>query len=302
MNFKDVMIAMGQLSSDYIGIECSGIVSKVGSKVTDLSVGDRVSAMSEGAYATFTRNKATSAFKIPDGMSFETAATIPVVYCTAYYSLIDLGRLCKGETVLIHAAAGGVGQAAIILSQMIGAEIFATVGSNEKKEFIMKEYGIAEDHIFYSRNTTFAKAIRRATNGRGVDVVLNSLAGDALRETWECMAHFGRFIEIGKRDIVNNARLDMATFEHNATFSSVDLTVIAAERPQLMQRLLSDVFLLLQTTKIRPVSPITIFSMAEVETAFRSLQSGKVHGKIVILPGPDDKVKVRLVLHSSHHY
>lgn len=147
MNFKDVMIAMGQLSSDYLGIECSGVVSSIGSAVTDLAVGDRVTAMSEGAYASYTRSKAASAFKIPQNMSFEDAATVPVVYCTAYYSLFDLGRLCEGETVLIHAAAGGVGQAAIILSQMVGAQIFATVGSVEKKDFLMKEYGIAEHHI-----------------------------------------------------------------------------------------------------------------------------------------------------------
>jgi NADPH:quinone reductase-like Zn-dependent oxidoreductase len=258
MNFKDVMIAMGQLSSDYLGIECSGVVSSVGSNVTNLAVGDHVTAMSEGAYANYTRKKVTSAFRIPYNMSLEAAATIPVVYCTAYYSLIDLARLCKGETVLIHAAAGGVGQAAILLSQMIGAEIFATVGTIEKKEFIIKEYGILEDHIFYSRDTPFAKAIKRATNNRGVDVVINSLAGDALRKTWDCLAHFGRFVEIGKRDIMGNSRLEMAPFEHNATIASVDLTVIAAERPQLMKRLLADVFALLECSKIRPISPITI--------------------------------------------
>ncbi|PBP22184.1 beta-ketoacyl synthase domain-containing protein-2 [Diplocarpon rosae] len=242
MNFKDIMISMGQLSSGYLGVECAGIITAVGSKVTDLNVGDRVCAMSQGAYATYSRCLETSAHKISPSMSFEDASTIPVIYCTAFYSLFDLGRLIKGESVLIHAAAGGVGQAAIILCQMTGAEIFATVSSIAKKEFLMSEYHIPEDHIFYSRNTSFAKAIHRATNGRGVDVVLNSLAGDALRETWDCLAHFGRFIEIGKLDIISNSRLEMARFEHNAIFASVDLTVVAAERPKIMKRLLSDVF------------------------------------------------------------
>jgi NADPH:quinone reductase-like Zn-dependent oxidoreductase len=291
MNFKDIMISMGQLSSKYIGVECSGIISAIGSKVTDLSIGDRVCAMSEGAYSTYTRCLATSVQNISNSLSFEEASTIPVIYCTAYYSLFDLGRLTKGESVLIHAAAGGVGQAAIILCQMMGAEIFTTVGSAAKKEFIMREYGIPEDRIFYSRNTSFAKAIKRATSGQGVDLVLNSLAGDQLRETWDSLAHFGRFIEIGKRDIVGNTRLEMARFENNALFASVDLTVVAAERPKIMKRLLSDVFDLIAKGLVRPISPITIFPMSNVESAFRTLQSGKIMGKIVLVPKLDDVVK-----------
>ncbi|KAI6710692.1 hypothetical protein PZA11_006639 [Diplocarpon coronariae] len=291
MNFKDIMISMGQIPSKYLGVECSGIISAVGSKVTDLIVGDRVCAMSEGAYATYTRCLGTSAQKISHSMSFEDASTMPVIYCTAFYSLFDLGRLIQGESVLIHAAAGGVGQAAIVLSQMIGAEIFTTVGSVAKKEYLMNEYRIPEDHIFYSRNTSFAKAIRRATNGQGVDVVLNSLAGDALRETWDSLAHFGRFIEIGKRDITCNSRLEMARFEHNAMFASVDLTVVAAERPKIMKRLLSDVFELMAKGLISPVSPIAVFPISEVESAFRKLQGGKTMGKIVLVPEPDDQVR-----------
>ncbi|TAQ85426.1 hypothetical protein B7494_g6244 [Chlorociboria aeruginascens] len=294
MNFKDIMISMGQLNSKYIGVECSGVISAVGSKVTDLAVGDRVCAMSEGAYATYTRCRGTSVQKIPHSMSFEDAATIPVIYCTAYYSLFDLAHLSRGEKVLIHAAAGGVGQAAILLAQVIGAEIFATVGSIAKKEHLMTKYGIPEDHIFFSRDISFAKAIMRATNDEGVDVILNSLAGNALRESWDCLAHFGRFIEIGKRDITGNSRLEMATFEYNAMFASVDLTLVAAERPKLMKRLLVDVFDLMSKGSIRPISPITIFPISEVESAFRTLQSGKIMGKIVIVAGPNDKVRASL--------
>ncbi|TVY85582.1 Reducing polyketide synthase [Lachnellula suecica] len=294
MNFKDIMISMGQLSSRYIGVECAGIISAVGSKVTDLAVGDRVCAMTEGAYSTYTRCLGTSAQKIADSMSFEDASTIPVIFCTAYYSLFDLGRLVKGESVLIHAAAGGVGQAAIILCQLTGAEIFATVGSIAKKEFLMSEYNIPKDHIFYSRNTSFAKGIQRATNGEGVDLVLNSLAGDLLRETWDSLSHFGRFIEIGKRDIVGNSRLEMARFEHNAMFASVDLTVVAAERPKIMKRLLSDVFGLINQGLAKPISPITIYPISQVEAAFRTLQGGKIMGKIVIVPRPDDQVRATL--------
>ncbi|KAL9087951.1 MAG: hypothetical protein Q9159_003393 [Coniocarpon cinnabarinum] len=258
MNFKDIVISMGQVPSPYIGVECSGVISRVGSNVTNVKPGDRVMAMSEGAYSTYTRCLASSVTGIPNDMSFESASTIPVVFCTAYYALMDLGRLEAEDKVLIHAAAGGVGQAAIILAKMIGAEIFATVGSPAKKQFIMQQYGIPEHRIFYSRDASFGPGIRRETNGKGVDVVINSLAGDILRETWECLAHFGRFIEIGKRDILNNTRLEMTKFEHNATFSSVDLTVVAAEKPRIMKRLMSEVVALLSNKTIKPIQLVIV--------------------------------------------
>lgn len=291
MNFKDVVIAMGQLSQPYIGIECSGIVSRIGSKVQSLTVGDRVCAMSHGAYSTVARCPATSAARIPASMSFTTAASIPVVYCTAYYGLVELGRLCEGERVLIHAAAGGVGQAAIQLAQMLGAEIFATVGNPEKKQFVKETYGVPESHIFSSRDASFGPAIREATAGAGVDVIINSLAGDLLRESWDCIAHFGRFIEIGKRDITSNTRLEMAKFSHNASFSSVDLTVLANEKPKKMAATFSDVMKLFEADSVKPIAPVTVFGMSHVETAFRLLQSGKTTGKLVVVAKPGDQVK-----------
>lgn len=291
MNFKDVVIAMGQLSQPYLGIECSGIVSRIGPAVSSLAVGDRVCAMSHGAYSTVARCPETSAARIPPNMSFETAASIPVVYCTAYYGLIDLGRLCEGEKVLIHAAAGGVGQAAIQLAQMLGAEIFATVGSPEKKQFIMESYGIPEDHIFSSRDASFGPGIRDATSGKGVDVVLNSLAGDLLRESWDCIAHFGRFIEIGKRDITSNTRLEMTKFQHNASFSSVDLTVLASEKPKRMAATFAEVMRLFEKDNVKPIAPISVFGISQVEKAFRLLQSGKTTGKLVIVPKPNEQVQ-----------
>ncbi|CAI4212777.1 unnamed protein product [Parascedosporium putredinis] len=301
MNFKDIMVSMGEVPSPYIGVECAGIINAVGSGVTDLKIGDRVCASSEGAYSTYTRCKSTSCAKVPDDMSLEAASTIPVVFCTAYYGLFDIGRLQRGESVLIHAAAGGVGQAAIMLCQMMGAEIYATVGSTAKKTFIMETYGISEDRIFFSRDTSFAKGIKRATNGRGVDLVLNSLAGDSLRATWECMAHFGRFIEIGKRDILANSGLQMAVFEHNATFASVDLTVVAAERPLVMKRLLDDVFRLLGYGSIRPIAPITIFPVSNLEAAYRTLQAGKTHGKILVTANAGDQVKATYSSKAHNH-
>ncbi|KAH0160739.1 putative polyketide synthase, partial [Aureobasidium melanogenum] len=291
MNFKDVVVSMGQLNQPYIGVECAGVIAAIGKNVTDVKVGESVMAMTEGAYSTYARCLSTSVAPLPENMDFIAASTIPVVFCTAYYGLFDLGRLTEGESVLIHAAAGGVGQAAIMLAQTCGAEIFATVGSLDKKQHIMKEYGIPEDHIFYSRDTTFGPAIRQVTGGKGVDVVLNSLGGDFLRESWDCLAPFGRFIEIGKADITKNSRLEMAQFEYNVSFASVDLTKVAAYRPKLMKRLLNDVEKLMSSGSIRPVGPITSYGINDVEAAFRSLQSGKSMGKLVISPQPGDLVQ-----------
>lgn len=285
MNFKDVVIAMGQVSSPYLGVECSGTISRIGSRVKSLRVGDRVCAMSLGAYGTYSRCLASSAAVIPSDMSFVVAASIPVVYCTVYYGIMDLARLEYGEKILIHAASGGVGQAAIQLAQMVGAEIYATVGSADKKQFIMDKYGIPESRIFYSRDTAFGPAVREATGGRGVDVVLNSLAGDLLRETWDCLAPFGRFIELGKRDITNNTRLEMAKLEYNCTFSSVDLTLVAAQRPKILERTFASVMRLLESKTIRPIEPITSVSIQDVEGALRKLQSGKTVGKLVVTHG-----------------
>ncbi|CAI7594036.1 unnamed protein product [Penicillium glandicola] len=291
LNFKDIVVSMGQLSQPYIGVECSGFISRVGSNVKSFKVGQRVMAMSEGCFSTYTRCPATSAAEIPADMSFEVAATVPVVFCTAYYALFDLGQLQPGERVLIHAGAGGVGQAAIMLAQRIGADIFVTVGSLDKKQLLMTQYGIPECRIFYSRDASFARGIRRATSEVGVDVIVNSLAGDLLRETWECLAPFGRFVEIGKADITKNTRLDMQPFEHNVTFSSVDLTKIGKFKPQLMKRLLGDVCRLIAQGSVHPILPLSTYRISDIEKAFRTLQIGKSMGKIVVVPHEGDQVK-----------
>ncbi|KAB8221196.1 hypothetical protein BDV33DRAFT_202677 [Aspergillus novoparasiticus] len=292
LNFKDVMTAMGQMSKDTLGNECSGIVTRVGGDVEGLAKGDRVCAVCEGAFATSVSCPATSVWRVPDSMDLKTAATIPLIFCTAYYSLFDLGRLVQGEKILIHAAAGGVGQAAIMLANMVGADVFATVSTPEKKQFLMETYGVEEDRIFFSRDSSFTQHVKKATNGEGVDVVLNSLAGEMLRASWDCVAPFGRFIELGKKDILQNSRLEMSRFDDNVSFSSVDLTAIYQKRPLVMKRLLSNVFKLFAKGLARPVAPITSYSVSDVEVAFRSLQGGRVFGKSVIELQPDALVKV----------
>ncbi|PWY84328.1 polyketide synthase [Aspergillus eucalypticola CBS 122712] len=299
-NFKDVVIAMGQVASPYLGIECSGTVDRVGANVSSLKPGDRVCAMSHGAYSTYARCPATSAALIPDSMDFETAASVPVTYSTAYYGLMELAKMEVGESILIHAAAGGVGQAAIQLAQLTGAEIYATVGSEEKKQMLINRYCIPASHIFYSRNTEFGPCIREATNGRGVDVVLNSLAGDFLRETWDCLAPFGRFIEIGKRDITSNTRLEMGKFEYNCTFSSLDLTLVAEQRGKVLNRVLTSIMKMFAQGRLTPVYPVTTVGIGEVESVLRKLQSGKTTGKVVVDHRINGKVKATHPLPSSN--
>lgn len=292
LNFRDVLMAMGQLRGDKLGQECSGIVSKVGASVRNFATGDRVAAMSPGSLATYTRCPATCAWVIPDSMSWETAASIPAVFCTAYYSLIDLGRLDQDESVLIHAAAGGVGQAAIIIAQSVGARIFATVGSVEKKNFLMETYQLKEEQIFFSRDTSFARGIRQTTGGEGVDVALNSLSGDALQATFECVAPFGRFIELGKRDITQNSRLEMAHFNENLSFASVDLGMVREKRPKLTKRLMRDAFQLFVDSKAYLRWPVTSLPISDIETGFRALQGGQVIGKMVVQVTNESMVKV----------
>ena len=292
LNFMDIMVSMGQISDSILGLECSGIVTKAGSNVSSLKPGDRVMAFTEGSFATKVRAPAAVVQPVPENMHFDIAASIPLIYSTAYYSLFDAARLQAGETILIHAAAGGVGQAAIVLAQHLHAEIFVTVGSEEKKSLVMEKYGIREDHIFNSRNLDFAKGIMRMTDGKGVDVVLNSLAGEALRQTWNCIAMFGRFIEIGKKDIVGNTGLDMAPFMRNVSFISVNLLAIGRTSIKLTARIMEDVMALIRKGVIRAIEPVTKFPYSEVEQAFRFLQGGKSPGKVVVIPHEEDIVPV----------
>ena len=290
VNFKDILSAMGNLKDDEFGYECSGTVTRVGSNVKQFAVGDRIFSDTANTFATFVRFPAVTAEKIPDDMTFEEAASIPNIYHTAYYSLVTAGHLEAGESVLIHAAAGGVGQAAIVIAQWVGAEIFATVGSSEKRELLKSEYGIPEDHIFNSRDLSFAKGIERATNGKGVDVVLNSLSGEALRLSWHCLAKFGRFVEIGKADIFANSGLDMEPFLANRSFIGANLLEFTNNPTPRSIRLAKKVNEMLFNKVIKPVTPLTVFTFSQFEQAFRHMQTGKHMGKIVVKVDDSDLV------------
>ncbi|OBT45611.1 Type I Iterative Polyketide synthase (PKS) [Pseudogymnoascus sp. WSF 3629] len=273
LNFHDITISMGQTTEEPLGCECSGVLTRIGKNVAGFIEGDRVCAWAGGAFSNSLRTAGVVVQRIPDDMTFEEAASIPVAYCTAYISLYGTACLQKGESVLIHSAAGGVGQAAIALSRLIGAEIFVTVGTANKKKFLMEQYGIPGDHIFSSRDTSFAAGIMRMTHSRGVNVILNSLAGEALRQTWHCVAMFGRFVEIGKRDMIANSRLEMAPFMRHVTFASIDLEAIFYHRMSHGAKTLSEIMNMFRRQALNPITPITVFSMSEIEAAFRLIDA-----------------------------
>lgn len=215
-----------------------------------------------------------------------------MAYITAYQSLFVSARLEVGESVLIHAASGGVGQAAIMLPKQRETGIYITVGTEAKRDFIMQTYGIAEDHIFSSRDSSFAAGIMAATKGKGVDVILNSLAGSMLKESWNCFAHFGRFIEIGKRDIEQNKFLEMAPLRRAASFVAIDLNHIIRMQSHSIAKAIGDVMSLWSQGHIKAPTPITQFPMSEMTNALRLVQSGEHIGKVLCIPRPGDLEKV----------
>ena len=290
-NFRDVMSAMGQIEAYPLGCECSGVISAVGQSVQGLKAGDHVIAnVKGGCFCNIVRAAAEEVELVPQAVSFEIAASLPIVYFTAYYAVFKVARLCKDETVLIHAASGGLGQAIINLCQLVGAKIFATVGTLEKKRLLMTHYNIPEDHIFSSRDSTFFKGAMRMTGGKGVDVIMNSLSGDALRLTWNCIAAFGRFVELGKRDFTVNSRLEMRHFEKNVTFTGLDVPLDS--HPEEKKKIWGEIMTLYEKGLIKAPQPTTVFGVSEMERALRTMQSGKHMGKLVLMPRPNELVKV----------
>ncbi|KAL4970542.1 type I polyketide synthase [Aspergillus stella-maris] len=295
VNFRDVLIAVGQLNSPHTGFECSGVVARTGAACERFAVGDRVAALAGGCFATYIRLKEfAGVVKISPSVSFSSAAAIPVNFATAYIALYDVARMRAGESILIHSAAGGTGQAAIQLAQNLGVTVYATVGSDEKRRFLREVYNIPESHIFSSRSTLFADAIKSRTNGRGVDAVFNSLAGESLRASWECIAPYGRFLEIGIKDILANDTLHMRQFLHNVSFSAINLASMMHDRPEMCAAALSSVFEMVGKGKLRPAQELHLYGIGEMEKAFRSMQSGKHIGKVVIEMREEDEVQTVL--------
>lgn len=289
LNFKDVLKATGFLPAAAVertfhlhglGMEASGLISAVGEGIDGYRPGDAVvmsAANSFSSHVTVPVDRLFAVRKL-DAMSFVEAASVPVTFMTAYYALHELARLRPGETVLIHAAAGGVGLAALQVARWLGATVIATAGSPDKRAYV---HSLGVEHVLNSRTLDFADEVMALTGGRGVDVVLNSLAGEALRASFSIVAPLGRFIEIGKRDIVENNLLPMLAFNRNLSLIAIDLDRIMAEQPDRIRDLFSDVWERFRAGDFTP-TPIEVFPANRVADAFRHMAESKQIGKIVI--------------------
>lgn len=293
VNFKDCLIALGRVAEDTLGTECAGVVRQAGPSCA-LKSGDRVLVSALDTFKGLIRCPETLAAKIPDAMPFADAGALVTNFVTAYHSLIGLARLSPGESVLIHSGAGGTGQAAIQIARFCGADIYTTVGSSSKRKLLTSLYGIPPERILNSRDLSFAEGVKRLTNQKGVDVVLNSLAGDALVASWECIAPYGRFIEIGKKDIFGHNKLPMFQFARNVSFSAVDIGAMTYEKPELIREALTNIVDMFSRNILRTPSPMNTFPISQVEAAFRYLQSGSNAGKVVVEIDPEEVITVGL--------
>ena len=280
LNFRDVMNAAGVYPGGPIpfGAECSGIISAVGSGVADLKIGDEVIAVANASFSAYTTADARAVVPKPSAFSFGQAATIPIAFLTAYYSLQHLAKLSRGERVLIHAAAGGVGLAAVQLAQRSGAEIFATAGSSEKRAYLKS---MRVPHVLDSRSLTFADEIMKTTGGHGVDVVLNSLPGEYITRSLSILAAYGRFVEIGKTDIYQNKPLGLFPFRNNLSYFALDLERVCRERPDLLRSLLLELMAMFRQGSLKPL-PHNIFPVEDAANAFRYMARRKNIGKVVL--------------------
>ena len=298
LNFRDMMWALGLLPEEALidgfagptfGLECAGIVRAVGAGVEDLAVGDRVAGFAPAALSTQVTTAAHAVTRIPPDTSFAAAATIPVTFVTAIYSLGTLAKLMPGEFVLIHAAAGGVGLAAIQYAKHRGAVVIATAGSEVKRAFLRLA---GADHMLDSRDLGFADAVRAISGGSGVDVVLNSLSGEAMEQSLSVLKPFGRFLELGKRDFYLNRRIHLRPLRQNISYFAIDVDQLPIQRPDLARSLLSEVSTALGEGAIRPLAHRT-FGFAAIGEAFRLMQASGHIGKLVLVPNGNAGVRLR---------
>jgi NADPH:quinone reductase-like Zn-dependent oxidoreductase len=294
LNFRDLMIAMGMYPPtpgvpSVMGSDYAGEIVACGEGVTSFSPGDRVLALSAGSFTPDGRIvedshfcsvlnvSAFQAVRMPENLSFEAAAGVPTVYLTSYYALRDVARLARGERVLIHSATGGVGLAAVQIAQWIGAELYTTAGSDSKRA-LLRSLGVAA--AMDSRTTAFADEILEQTRGEGVDVILNTLPGDAGAKGLALLRPFGRFLQIDKQDVFRNAPIALGPFKHGLTFAAIDLSLFLMQ-PERLQELFLAVTDHLRRGDFAPVRS-TVFPVTKLAEAL-TLMSRSTHiGKLVL--------------------
>ncbi|MGC1481788.1 MAG: acyltransferase domain-containing protein, partial [Chthoniobacterales bacterium] len=283
MNFRDVLKALALYPGEapdaaIFGDEIGGIVREVGPDVKHLSVGDRVFGLATFGLATRTLARGGDLRRVPTNISFEEAATLPVVFMTAWHAIVNVARLRKGESILVQAGTGGVGMAAIQIARHLGMTVIATAG-NPAKRALLKTLGV--DHVIDSRRADFADAVMTLTDRRGVDAVLNSLAAEAIPMGLACLAEFGRFLEIGKRDIYQNSKLPLWNLRRNASFHVIAMDAVFGGDEALTAKLLGEVSDLVEAGALRPL-PFRAYPANRVDGAFRLMAQGKHVGKVVV--------------------
>ncbi len=286
LNFKDLMKVLGLLEDDVLagtyfgnsfGMECSGTVVAVGPGVRNVKVGETVCAFTRNTFSSFLVVSKDAICPIPPGTTMEEAP-IYIPFITVVRGLKEVAKLKASDTLLIHTATGAVGLAAVQYAQHVGAKIIATAGSEEKRKYL-NALGIT--HVADSRSLHFSRQVRAWTDGKGVDVVLNALSGEALLKSWELLASYGRFIEIGKRDISLDTGLPMHVFHRNATFAAIDLDCTFAEDRRVIRRLLRETMRYFAAGVFKPL-PCEIFKPEQVQDAFHFLARAKHMGKVAI--------------------
>ena len=278
MNFRDIanVLILVDQENVYFGGECAGIIVDVGSHVTDFKVGDIVCAIAFGSYSTYVTVPESQVIHIPKGLTFLQAASLPIAFVTAYYALHSIASIKAGDRVLIHAATGGVGQAAVQLAQQAGATIYATAGSENKRQWL-HDQGIK--YVFNSRSLDFAEEIAMLTEGEGVDIVLNSFTGDYIPLGLKLVKQDGHFIELGKATILQPK--EVATINAAACYTAFDIGEVSLGNPQLIQTILTQIGVWYEQGTLEPL-PVTEFVLDDIHTAFRYMAQAKHIGKIVI--------------------
>jgi acyl transferase domain-containing protein/acyl carrier protein/SAM-dependent methyltransferase len=283
MNFRDVLKALALYPAEtadarIFGDEVAGEVVAVGSAVTHLAPGDRAFGLAVFGLATHSLARAADVRPMPSGLTYEEAATLPVVFMTAWHALKTVARMKAGEMILVHAGAGGVGMAAIQIAHHLGADVIASAGSPAKRA-LLQTLGVK--HVIDSRRGDFTETVMELTGGRGVDVVLNALAAEAIPMGLSCLAEFGRFIEIGKRDIYQNSRLPLWSLRRNASFHVVAMDAVFAGDAEQTRELMAEIAGLVEQKALTPL-PYRSFPASRIDAAFRLMAGGKHTGKVVV--------------------
>ncbi|MGC9382888.1 MDR/SDR family oxidoreductase, partial [Streptomyces sp. MH13] len=276
LNFRDVLNALGMYPGDAgpLGSEAAGVITEVGPGVDGLGVGDRVLGIVPAAFGPVADTDHRYVVRVPDGWSFAEAASVPIVFLTAYYGLVDLAGIVPGESLLVHAGAGGVGMAAIQLARHFGVEVFAT--ASEGKWEVLRSLGLDDAHMASSRSLDFEQRFLTATQGRGVDVVLNSLAGEFVDASLRVLAGRGRFIEMGKTDI--RSAHDVLADHPGSGYQAFDLIEAGPER---IGEMLAELMELFAAGALRPL-PVASTDVRRAREVFRSMSQAKHTGKLVL--------------------